>query len=217
MNLEQARANMVEQQIRPWDVLDSHVLDLMSSVPRDEFVPAPFRNLAYADIGIALDDGQVMMPPRVEARLLQALQLSQGDRVLEIGTGSGFVTTCLARLAARVISVELSAALHRQAIHALELHGVENAVLVLGDGLQGWSNEAPYDAIALTGSVPVLEKHFQEQLTVGGRLFAMVGEAPAMEARLITRAGPRQWTTESLFETVVPALTGAREPDRFAF
>ncbi len=217
MNLEQARANMVEQQIRPWEVLDQDVLDLMSSMARDEFVPAPYRNLAYADISIPLDDGQVMMPPRVEARLLQALQLEAEDRVLEIGTGSGFVTAALARLAGHVISVEISPGLHARAARTLKLHQVDNVQLIQGDAVHGWAPEAPYDAIAVTGSVPELEPELPEQLSPGGRLFVVVGEAPVMEARLVTRTGARQWSTESLFETVIPALIGVRDPERFAF
>ena len=215
MNLEQARFNMVEQQIRTWEVLDATVLERISQLPRDEFVPSAYQKLAYADTQVPLGDGQVMMPPRVDARLLQSLQLEPRDAVLEIGTGSGYLTALLAGLARHVTSVEICARLHEQAKQRFGERGVYNATLELGDGVQGWDRNAPYDAIAVTGSVAVLEPHFQRQLKVGGRLFVIVGEAPAMEARLITRTGERQWSTESLFETVIPPLQGAEPRERF--
>lgn len=215
MNLEQARFNMVEQQIRTWEVLDQRVLDLMSQVPREEFVPPAYRNLAFADTCIPLGHGQSMMCPRVEARLLQALQIEPDEHVLEIGTGSGFVTALLTRMAARVTSVEIHDSLRRDALAKLESHGIDNVELHTGDASRGWEPGAPYDAIAVTGSVPVLDECFQKLLAVGGRLFVIVGQEPAMEALLITRTGPSQWTTDDLFETVVPALIGVQQPERF--
>ncbi len=206
---------MVEQQIRTWEVLDHVVLELLEQAPRHEYVPATYRNLAYADIAVPLGDGEVMMPPRVEARLLQSLAVGADDRALEIGTGSGFLTSLLGSLAREVISVEISDTLADVGEQNLRQHGVANVRLERGDGVRGWEQHAPYEVIAVTGSVPVLETHFQNQLAIGGRLFVIVGEAPAMEALLIRRIGEDQWATESLFETVIPKLKGAKEPERF--
>jgi protein-L-isoaspartate(D-aspartate) O-methyltransferase len=208
---------MVEQQVRTWEVLDQVVLDLMETAPRDEFVPDEFRSLAYADISIPIGHGECMMPPRVEARLLQALRLDAADRVLEIGTGSGFLTYLLAALAGHVVSVEIHDDLLEAARDRLQTHSVHNVTLEAADGMGGRPRGAPYDAIAVTGSVPLLEDHFQRQLAIGGRLFVVVGQAPAMEALLIRRIGEEQWTTESLFETVLAPLKGAPRPSRFAF
>ena len=215
MNLQQARFNMVEQQIRTWEVLDHVVLELLEQAPRHQFVPTAYRNLAYADIAVPLGDGEVMMPPRVEARLLQSLAVGADDRALEIGTGSGFLTSLLASLAREVISVEISDTLADVGERNLEQHSVSNVRLERGDGVRGWEQYAPYEVIAVTGSVPVLESYFQNQLAIGGRLFVIVGEAPAMEALLIRRTGEDQWATESLFETVIPKLKGVKEPERF--
>ena len=215
MNIEQARFNMVEQQIRTWEVLDQQVLDLMAAVPREDFVPAAYRNLAFADACIPLDHGQTMMFPRVEARMLQALQVQPGDRILDVGTGSGFVTALLARLGGHVTSIEIHDSLRADAQAKLDAHAIENVALTTGDASRGWERAAPYDVIAVTGSLPVPEESFQNSLAVGGRLFVIVGQEPAMEALLITRMSESQWATESLFETVVPPLTGVEEPERF--
>jgi len=217
MNIEQARFNMVEQQVRTWEVLDPVVLELMERAPRDAFVPAEYRSLAYADICVPIGHGQVMMPPRVEARLLQELRLDAADRVLEIGAGSGFLTYLLAALAGHVVSVEIHEPLLAGARDRLEAFATHNVTLERADGVRGRPRGAPYDAIAVTGSVPLLEEHFQRQLAIGGRLFVIVGEAPAMEALLIRRTGEEQWTSESLFETVLPPLEGAPRPPRFVF
>ncbi len=217
MNFEQARFNMVEQQVRTWEVLDEAVLDLMERTPRDAFVPEDYRPLAYADICVPLAHGEVMMPPRVEARLLQALGLDAADRVLEIGTGSGWLTYLLSALAGHVVSMEYHADLLDGARRRLEDHSAFNVTLDHGDGVRGRPAGAPYDAIAVTGSVPILEEHFQRQLSIGGRMFVVVGQAPAMEARLVRRAAEDQWVTESLFETVIPPLIGAPQPPRFVF
>lgn len=215
MNLQQARFNMVEQQIRTWEVLDPVVLDLLEQAPRHEYVPESYRNLAYADLAIPLGEGEVMMPPRVEARTLQALSIRPRDKALEIGTGSGFLASLLATLAREVVSVEISETLAGSGKVNLERHGVSNVVVERGDGVRGWEKHAPYDVIAVTGSLPILDRSFQQQLNVGGRLFVIVGESPAMEALLIRRTGEDQWVRESLFETVLPKLRGAKEPERF--
>jgi len=215
MNVEQARFNMVEQQIRTWEVLDQKVLDLMAQVPREDFVPAAYRNLAFADTCIPLEHGQSMMLPRVEARMLQALQVSPSDRILEIGTGSGFVTALLARLGGHVVSIEIHELLSNSAGQKLDTHDVENVDIHTADGSRGWEQSAPYDVIAITGSLPVAEESFQNELAVGGRLFVIVGQEPAMEALLITRNSETQWSTDCLFETVLPPLSGVEEPERF--
>jgi protein-L-isoaspartate(D-aspartate) O-methyltransferase len=215
MNLEQARFNMVEQQIRTWDVLDQQVLDLMARVPREDFVPAAYRNLAFADTSVPLGHGQSMMLPRVEARMLQALQVESMDRILEVGTGSGFVTALLARLGGHVTSVEIHPSLKDDAQEKLDRNGVENVDLYLGDACRGWDRSGPYDVIAVTGSLPTVEEAFENSLAVGGRLFVIVGREPAMEALLITRVSESQWVTDCLFETVLPPLEGVEEPERF--
>jgi protein-L-isoaspartate(D-aspartate) O-methyltransferase len=215
MDLEQARFNMVEQQIRTWDVLDQQVLDLMARVPREDFVPAAYRNLAFADTCVPLDHGQAMMLPRVEARMLQALQVEPMDRILEVGTGSGFVTALLARLGGHVTSVEIHPSLKDDAQAKLDRNGVGNVDLYLGDASRGWERSGPYDVIAVTGSLPAVEEAFETSLAVGGRLFIIVGQEPAMEALLITRVSESQWVSDCLFETVLPPLEGVEEPERF--
>ncbi len=215
MNLEKARFNMIEQQIRTWEVLDQRVLDAMGALPRDEFVPDPYRKLAYADVQIPLEAGQVMMPPKLEARMAQELRLTKNDTVLEIGTGSGFVTALLARLAGHVYSVEIHESLSKAAGKRLASHGVDNVTLELGNACHGWETHAPYDAIALTGSVAVLEDDFQNQLKLGGRLFVIVGDSPVMEALLIRRVGEHAFARESLFETDLPCLEGAERRQEF--
>ena len=216
MNLEHARFNMVEQQIRPWEVLDRAVLDLMERAPREAFVPDQYRRLAYADTTVPIGDGEVMLPPRVEGRLLQALAIGPDERVLEVGTGSGFLTWLLAQCAAHVTSIERKAALADRARANLAAHGAGNATVETGDGRRGWEQEAPYDVIAVGGSVPVREPAFEEQLVIGGRLFVVTGTAPAMEALLVLRTGDREWIRQSLFETVLPPLAGIEAPKRFA-
>jgi protein-L-isoaspartate(D-aspartate) O-methyltransferase len=217
MNFEQARFNMIEQQIRTWEVLDSRILDLLLTFPREEFVPERFRKLAFTDISIPLGQGEVMMPPKVEARLLQALDIQLTDKILEIGTGSGYLTALLASLGKYVISIEIEPEFIRAAETKLARQGINNIKLEAGDGVYGWEREAPYEVIAVTGSVPLLTDHFQRQLTMGGRLFVIVGESPVMEAQLITRVDDHEWSEESLFETDLPALRGAPRPQRFVF
>ena len=212
---EKARRNMVEQQVRPWEVLDRRVLDVLGELPREHFVPERHRRLAYADLNVPIGHGQVMMTPKVEARMLQALDVRPGDRVLEVGTGSGYVTACLARLGGRVHSVEIFEDLRQRAGERLAALGIGEVVLETGDAARGWDRHAPYDVIAVTGSLPEMEPAFQEQLAVGGRLFVIVGEPPVMEARLYTRLAEDAWTREDLFETLLPPLLNARSPRRF--
>ena len=215
MSFERARFNMVEQQIRPWEVLDRAVLDLMERAPRDAFVPKEYRRLAYADIAVPIGHGAAMLPPRVEGRLLQALRIGPEDRVLEIGTGSGFLTWLLARRAAHVTSIEIEPTLAERARANLAAHGVGNATVEVGDGRRGWGHGQRYDAIAVGGSIPVPEPAFEEQLEVDGRLFVVVGTVPAMEAMLVHRTGESEWVRESMFETVLPPLAGSEAPRRF--
>jgi len=217
MNLEQARTNMVEQQIRTWEVLDQDVLDLLYVVPREEFVPAPHRNLAFSDMEIPIGEGEKMWQPKLEARILQELAIRKTDRVLEVGTGSGYLTALLAHLCAQVCSVEINPALAEFGRRNLERHGVDNAQLETGDAARGWDRHAPYDVIVLTGSTPVLPAALLAQLAPEGRLFAVVGEAPAMAARLVTSTGPGEHRATDLFETVIRPLANAEHPSRFKF
>jgi len=217
MNTEQARFNMIEQQIRPADVLDSTVLDIIAAVPREAFVPAAYYQLAFSDMNIPLPSGQVMMSPIQEARLLQALNIGAEDRILEIGTGSGYVTALLAKLGKHVTSVEIDESLSKIAGEKLAEHGISNVTLEIGDAAKGWQKHAPYDVIAVTGSLAKLHENFKQQLQTGGRLFAIVGSKPAMSALLITRAAEQQWSQEDMFETVLPPLINAEKLPEFVF
>lgn len=217
VNVEQARYNMVEQQIRPWEVLDQEVLDLLFQVRREEFVPEPYKALAFADMEIPLGHGEVMLPPKLEARMLQELGVKPGDKVLEVGTGSGYMTALLSHRARHVYSVEIHPELKAFGERNLQAHDIRNVTVELGDASRGWSAHAPYDAILLTGSVPVLPEAFQQSLAVGGRLLAVVGEEPIMEAMLITRVGEGAFRTDLLFETCIPPLRNAWRPSRFVF
>ncbi len=217
MNLEQARTNMVEQQIRTWEVLDQEVLDLLYVVPREAFVPVQHRTLAFSDLEIPIGEGQRMWQPKLEARVLQELALHKGDKVLEVGTGSGYLTALMAHRAGHVVSVEINPKLAAFGRANLEGHGVDNVTLEVGDAARGWPRHAPYDAIVLTGSTPLLPRAFFEQLAPGGRLFAVVGEAPAMRARLVVCSAPGTWRSTDLFETVIAPLVNAEHPPRFRF
>jgi len=216
---ETARVNMIKQQIRPWDVIDERVLGTMMDIPREPFVPDAYRGLAYADIEVPIGGGQVMMTPRLVARMLQALAVQPGERVLEIGSGSGYVTACLAALGRQVVSLELDGDLLAGARANLARQGVHNVELRAGDALAGPVEGAPFDVIAITGSLPSAAAlpDLQVQLETGGRLFVVVGEAPAMEALLITCIGRQQFRRESLLETVLPALRNVPEPEHFVF
>lgn len=217
LNYETARFNMVEQQVRPWDVLDPQVLQLAASAPRHEYVPEAYRHLAYADIEIPLGHDEVMMYPRMEGRLLQTLELKDTDRVLEIGTGSGYVTSLLAHLCEHVVSVEIYPEFSQAAGQKLAAHNVTNVALEVGDGVRGWAANAPYDAILVTGSIPELYDEFKQQLAVGGRLVVVVGTAPVMEAMQVVRTGDATWQSRSLFETELRPLVHADAPRRFEF
>lgn len=217
MDMERARFNMVEQQIRPWEVLDTKVLDLLFKVRREDFVPDAYKTLAFADLEIPIGHGQMMLSPKLEARMLQELAVQPEDRILEIGTGSGYMTALLASQGAHVYSVDIVDAFIQSAAARLAQHGVHNVTLEAGDAARGWDKYGPYDVIVLTGSVPVLHDAFAQSLTAGGRFFAVVGEAPAMDARLITCAGSGAYNTASLFETCIPALRNAPQRASFSF
>jgi protein-L-isoaspartate(D-aspartate) O-methyltransferase len=215
-NVEQARFNMVEQQIRTWEVLDQRVLDLLFTVRREEFVPPQYRAIAFADLELPLGNGASMWTPKVEARALQELKLARTDQVLEIGTGSGYFTALLASESAGVRSVEIDNGLAASAAARLGRAGFGNVRVETGDGARGWGVDL-YDAIVLTGSTPILPERFFEQLKPGGRLFAIVGDAPAMTARLVRLATPGSRVVIDLFETVVTPLFNAAQPARFEF
>lgn len=217
MDIERARYNMIESQIRTWEVLDQRVLDTLSVLRREAFVPERYRPLAFVDMEIPLGHGEVMLAPKLEARMLQELTLKDGDRVLEVGTGSGYVTALLASLAGHVYSVELHPDFSAAAAGKLAAHAIANATLEVGDAAQGWSRHAPYDAILLTGSVPVLPPRFRAQLRPGGRLLAVVGDPPVMTARLTTCVTDGAWNETGLFETCIAPLRNVLQPERFVF
>lgn len=217
MDLEIARFNMVEQQIRPWDVLDPDVLEACMNVRRELFVPEPYRQLAFSDTSIDIGHGQSMMAPKVEARALQSLDVRRSDRVLEIGSGSGYLSALLATLAAHVTSIEIHEDLSAMAKRNLQRAAIGNVTLHVGDGLDGWTTAAPYDVIAVTGSSPARREAIEQQLSIGGRMFVVIGVAPVMEALLITRTDKRTWATESLFETELAPLVGAEPKPEFRF
>ncbi|MDI3513553.1 MAG: protein-L-isoaspartate(D-aspartate) O-methyltransferase [Rhodocyclaceae bacterium] len=217
MNFEKARFNMVEQQIRPWEVLDQDVLDLLMTVKREEFVPAAYRELAFTEVEIPIGCGQVMLKPVIEGKVLQALRLAKSDSVLEVGTGSGYFAALLAARAEWVRTIEIECELVKLAGANLARNGVENVVVVQGDGIGGWAERAPYDVIVVSGGLPFVPQALLEQLKVGGRLFAFVGEAPVMKARLVTCEGEGRFRTEDIFETVVPMLKNAPQRDAFSF
>ncbi len=217
MNVEQARFNMIEQQIRPWDVLDSAVLSLLAIVRREDFVPAEHRALAFSDIEVPLPEGEVMLCPRVEARLLQEAQVQRHEKVLEIGAGSGFMAALLAHRAQSVVSLEDKPALARLARENLQRAGVLNASVREMDGSAGLAAEGPFDVIVLSGSVAQQPRALLQQLKPGGRLIAVVGHEPVMRALRITRLSDAAFQTSELFDTVQPRLRGFDEPSRFSF
>jgi protein-L-isoaspartate(D-aspartate) O-methyltransferase len=217
MDLEQARFNMVEQQIRPWDVLDETVLNLLSRVKREDYVPQIYRAMAFMDIEIPLGQGEAMLSPKVEARLLQELKIKPTDKVLEVGTGSGHMTALLASLAKHVHSVEIVPEFSQAAAQKLAAHDFHNVTLDVGDAARGWAKYAPYDVIVVTGSLPILSDEFIAQLNPGGRLIAFVGVPPVMEARRILMLQPGVVDTEDLFETSVRMLVNAPQPQPVVF
>lgn len=215
LNFEEARHNMIVQQIQPWNVRDDKVLDLIQRLPREDFVPADYKEHAFTDMNIPLPDNQEMMCPKLEAYMLQALQIQEQDKVLEVGTGTGYVTALLASQARYVITVDIDADTSKRAEEKLSAHQITNVTFDVGDAALGWNHQKPYDVIAITGSLPILPESFQRSLNVGGRLFAIVGDAPAMEVILITRVKENEWTHEVLLETDIPALINAAKPERF--
>ena len=217
IDFERARFNMIEQQIRTWEVLDQDVLDLLFKVRREDFVPDPYSALAFVDMEIPIGHGEKTLQPKLEARMLQELALKAGDRVLEIGTGCGYMTALLASVSEHVYSVDLYPDFTQKAGEKLAAHGLRNVTLETGDGARGWDKHGPYDAILLTGSVPVLADTFKGSLKKGGRLLAVVGVAPVMEAQLITSVGGGAYNTVSLFETCIAPLKNAQQPERFVF
>jgi protein-L-isoaspartate(D-aspartate) O-methyltransferase len=217
MNIEQARFNMIEQQIRPWNVLDQDVLDLLVVVKREEFVPPGCKTLAFADTEIPLGYGEAMFTPKLEARLLQELQLQKHENVLEIGAGSGYMAALLAHKARSVTTVEIVPELKAMAQENLAKANLTNVTVELGNGAHGWANGAPFDVILVSGALEVLPEVFLKQVKVGGRIAAIVGEAPAMSVNIITRVSETAYDTVKVFETNVAYLKSAETPSHFEF
>ena len=217
MNLEQARFNMIEQQIRPWDVLDAHVLHLLSVVKREDFVPVAHKALAFVDMEVPLPGGEVMLAPRVEARLLQDLGVQKHEKVLEIGAGSGYMAALLAHRAQRVITLEINADLASMARGNLQKAGVHNAEVRHLDGSRGVPAEGPFDVILISGSLAEVPPSLLAHLKTGGRLAAIIGDEPMMRATFATRLGETQFRTVQPWDTVAPRLHNFPEPSRFTF
>lgn len=217
MNFEQARFNMIEQQIRPWNVLDQDVLDLLHVVKREQFVPEAYHALAFADVEIPLPGGESMLAPKIEARILQEVMVKKHENVLLVGAGSGYMAALLAHKARQVTAVEISPELKKLAEQNLSKAGVTNATVELGNGAEGWAQGAPYDVIVISGSLPVLPEAFLKELKVGGRIAAIVGEPPVMSCNIVTRVSDSAYDTVKVFETNVKPLTGAPVPSHFEF
>jgi protein-L-isoaspartate(D-aspartate) O-methyltransferase len=216
LDVAAARRQMIEQQVRAWDVLDPGVLSIMEILPREEFAPQAYRDLALADMCVPLGHGQTMLPPKLEGRILQSLAIRPGDSVLEVGTGSGWFAACLGGLARTVRTLEIFPDLADAARGNLARTGVDNVLVETMDAMT-LTPDVEYDVIALTGSLPIHDPRFERALAVGGRLFVAVGQGPVMEARLVTRTGRGEWLRESLFETVMDPLVHALQPSRFVF
>lgn len=217
MDFERARFNMVEQQVRPWEVLDQDVLESMMTVKREEFVPAQFRSLAFSEAEIPIGCGQIMLSPVIEGKILQAVQVKKTDSVLEIGAGSGYFAALLASHADWVRTIEIEPELAALAGANLKKAGIENVIVEEGDGSEGWAARGPYDVIVVSAGMPMLPQAFKDQLNVGGRLLAFIGEAPMMVARLVTCLGEGKFETVDLFENVVPPLKNAKRVESFRF
>ena len=217
MDMHAARNQMVQQQLRTWEVLDLRILAVFESLPRDKFVPAAYANSAYGDMQIPLPHGEVMLTPKVEGRLLQALNPKAGERALEIGTGSGYFAACLAKLAREVLTVDIHPDFVEAATKTLKSVGLKNVTAETRDGTELSWLTARYDLIAVTGSLPAYDSAYEQRLNVGGRLIAIVGKSPVMEAMLVTRTAEDAWTRDSLFETDIPALKNAVAPRVFTF
>lgn len=217
MNIEQARFNMLQQQIRPWDVVDDRVIGVMQEIPREHFVPNNYQQLAFSDTEIPLGHDQYMMEPKIEARMLQALAIKSSDRILEIGTGSGFVTACLASLGAKVVSVDIHSDFVESAREKLAALSISNVDLHTADAVQDAIPGSPFDVIAITASLPEPTDRFAHMLEPGGRLFSIVGDGEMMDVQLVTRVNGGNWKTESLFETHVAAMINATRTPEFSF
>ena len=219
MDFEKTRFNMVEQQIRPWDVLDTNVLDLLFHVKREDFVADNQRQMAFVDTELPLPNGSKMLQPKMEARLVQDAAIQPTDKILEIGTGSGYLTALLAKMGKQVVSMEIDAAQKARAADNLKQAGIANATLVEGDGVLGLLAEAPYDVIVVGGSLPVVPQELKDQLAVGGRLIMVAGDLPVMACKLIQRETKTSFRETVLFETCVERLQKfeAVEPARFSF
>jgi protein-L-isoaspartate(D-aspartate) O-methyltransferase len=216
MNIELARAQMIEQQVHAWDVFDERVLATMHEIRREQFAPSPYAEVAFADAPIPLPQGQLMLPAKIQGRILEALAPTASDIALEIGAGSGYLSACLGRLSARVRSVEIFPELAELAQRNLFTAAVNNVSVDSADGMQ-LTEQSTYDVIAVTGSLPLYDERFQQALRIGGRLFVVVGQAPVMEAWQVTRVGEREWQRVSLFETVIAPLLNAARPSEFVF
>jgi len=217
IQIEQARFNMIEQQIRPWDVLDPGVLSLLAVVKREDFVPPAYRSMAFFDTEVPLPHGQSMLAPKVEARLLQAMAVRRHERVLEIGAGSGYMAALLSHKASQVVTLEIVPELAKMASHNLRRAAISNVGVVEADGSKRLPSAGPFDVIALSGSVAAVPQSLLSQLKVGGRLTAIVGQLPIMVGVLVTRIGEHEFTSVNLFDTVAPRLSGFEEPSRFNF
>jgi protein-L-isoaspartate(D-aspartate) O-methyltransferase len=216
-NNETSRFNMIEQQIRTWDVLDPTVLQLLNDVPREHFVPQAYQGLAFADLEIPIGHGAKMLSPKLEGRIVQAMALQKTDKVLNIGTGTGYLTALLAKLSKHVISIEIEPALKKLAEQNLLSEGIVNVTLEVGDGSHGWVGQAPYDVIVFGGSSPVEPEAVREQLAIGGRMLIVLGEAPVMRATLIQRVSETGFREDILFETCIDALKNAEPAQAFTF
>jgi protein-L-isoaspartate(D-aspartate) O-methyltransferase len=217
MNIEQARFNMIEQQIRPWNVLDTEILELLHVVKREQFVPAAYQNLAFADVEIPLPGGDVMLAPKFEARTLQELNVKKHETVLEIGTGSGYMAALLAHRGAKVTSVEINPDNRVLAQKNLARAGIHNVTVEEGNGALGWDKGAPYDVIVISGALELLPEALMQQVKVGGRIAAITGQPPVMEFSIITRTGETSWHPVKVFETNIRYLAGAPVASHFQF
>lgn len=217
MDFAKARYNMVASQVRTWDVLNPDVLAVMAELPREEFVPTALSHFAYADMALPLGEGQVMLPPKEQGRILQAVAIQATDRVLEICTGTGYLTALCAHFAQHVVSVEIDPTLHMQAKQNLKKLGIANVELVLGDGAQGWSAHGTFDVIIITGGLPALPPAYKEILNPGGRLFVTMGQAPLMRANLIHHPAKELWHVTTLYETIVPMMQNTAPLEEFNF
>ena len=217
MNFETARHNMIEQQIRPWNVIDQVSLDVMEMVPRENFVADKYKNVAFADLELPIGFGQLMLAPKIEAKILQALQVKKTEYILEIGTGSGYLTALLASLGKQVHTIELHDTLSKLAQQRLAAENITNVTFSVADATHGYNWNRPYNVIVLTGSVPAITDDFKNSLTVGGRLFAVVGSGEVMEATLVTRAADNSFAEEPLFETILQPLENIQQANTFKF